>query len=138
MKKAMTILEIMIAIVLVGILLSFAAPQYSRYIERSHGEQAKKAMKIIQHAAKLRFVDTNNYAAAASNNLNATYGGYVDLSSYDSDPYWNYSVDANGNIFSTRSSGKYADDIIRFNEDGSCDSSSTTYPFAGKSCVSSD
>ena len=138
MKKALTILEIMISVVIIGVLISFAAPQYSSYIERSRGEQAKKAMKIIQHAAKLRFVDTHNYAVASSGSLNSTYGGYVDLSSYDSDPYWTYDIDGNGNIIGTRSSGKYSGNITKFNEDGSCDGDSTDYPFAGKACASSD
>lgn len=59
-----TLVELMIAIVIVAILSAIAIPGYRSYVQRAQRAEAKTALLRIQGAQEKFFVQYNRYAAA--------------------------------------------------------------------------
>ncbi len=57
-KRAVTLIEILIVVVVVAILATFAMPAYRRAQERAQDNTAQSMLKLIQHAEKVYRVET--------------------------------------------------------------------------------
>ena len=63
-NKGFTLIEILIAVVIVGILASMAIPAYQRYILKSHRTDAKTAlMRMVAEQEKF-YLQNNRYSTA--------------------------------------------------------------------------
>lgn len=60
MKKAFTLLELVVVIIILGILGTLGTQQYFRMIERSRGAEAKMIMGQIRTTAAGYYMDTND------------------------------------------------------------------------------
>jgi len=63
--KGVTLIELMIVIVVVGILASIAVPSYRSYVLRSHRAEAKTALLALAAAQEKHYVVNNTYATNA-------------------------------------------------------------------------
>lgn len=60
MKRAFTLLELIIVMIIIGILAGLGIPQYNKVIERSRGAEARQALGAIRSTAAALYLDNNN------------------------------------------------------------------------------
>ncbi len=117
-----TLIEILIAVIIVAILASIAIPIYVRNIEKSKTGEAVTTLNLIRMAEKDYFLDNRTYTTGLSS-LNIDNPN--DLSS--ASRYFTYTIptaDANGfTAMATRNNGPYAGDYYTINQTGAIDSS---------------
>lgn len=102
MKKGFTLIELLIVVIIIGILATFAIPQYLKAVERAKGGKARNALGIISHAEKMYRAENDTYVNVADGSFDATLGSYVELAQIDSDTDWNYAVSgASATVFTT-------------------------------------
>ena len=94
MKKGFTLVELIIVVIIIGILGTIAVPQYMAAVERARAGKARANMTQISKAEKMRAADNNGVyiACAASANLQANVGSYVEMTDIAADVDWGYSV----------------------------------------------
>lgn len=68
--KAFSLLELLVTLSIVGILLSFAVPQYKKYRERAYDLQAATDMRNVALAEELYFMDSERYLSCDNENCN--------------------------------------------------------------------
>lgn len=59
--KGFTILELLVTIVIIGTLVSFAIPRYQAYIQRSNATEAIEALQLIMEAEERYYGDRSSY-----------------------------------------------------------------------------
>lgn len=59
--RGFTLIELMIAVAIVGILASIAIPSYLRYVERAQARDAQSAMQSLALALERRYSQTYRY-----------------------------------------------------------------------------
>ncbi|MGM8933022.1 type IV pilin protein [Salinicola halophyticus] len=75
-QRGFTLIELMIAVVIVGILAAIAIPSYLRYVERAQARDAQAAMQSLALALERRYSQTYRYGEDAESIKPST----VDLS----------------------------------------------------------
>jgi type IV pilus assembly protein PilE len=88
-QKGFTLIEVMVAVVIVAILATIAIPSYREYVIRSHRRAAQAAMMEIATQQQQYFVANRTYATAAQL-------GYA--LPPEVDEYYNYSVTLGGAV----------------------------------------
>ncbi|MFT5206650.1 MAG: type IV pilus assembly protein PilE [Candidatus Omnitrophota bacterium] len=64
--QGFTIMELLIAIVIMGVLAGIAVPGYQKSVEKSRSTEATVGLKVIHTAEKIYRLDTGAYAGAAA------------------------------------------------------------------------
>ena len=91
-KRAVTLIEVFIIVLVVSVLAAFAIPQYRNAQRNARNNEAEAMLKLIQHAEEMRRFETGNYIACADEQAcNAALG--LDL---PVNRDWDYSANANG------------------------------------------
>lgn len=91
MKNSVTVIEIIIVVVIIGIISSFAIPSYQNSIERSKAENAEFNLLAIYNAEKRYKLDQGSYyycTADPCNLTNLKNNLGVDIS----EPYFDYRI----------------------------------------------
>ncbi len=96
-SKGFTLLELMLVVVIVGIIATFAIPGYFGVRQRAEGRQASTQLKLIHTAEKIKFLENDLYVAcvdyvACNDSIN---GLDLDLP----DDGWDYLVTVAGATF---------------------------------------
>ena len=111
MKKGFTLIELLIVMVIVGVLVAVALPQYKRSLERSRALQGLATVRALAEQANARYVIDGKYPSSigaiyTSDNLDlsasfntptlptASNNQIGILLSRDSSSGWNYSLTA--------------------------------------------
>ncbi|MFA6282277.1 MAG: prepilin-type N-terminal cleavage/methylation domain-containing protein [Candidatus Omnitrophota bacterium] len=68
-QKSMTLIEIIMVVVLVGILATIGLVNYRKAIENAKTKEAKSLLLLIQHAEKVYNVEKNDYVVCASTSV---------------------------------------------------------------------
>ena len=123
MKKAFTLIELIIVVIIIGILATLAIPQYLSATERARGGKAKNALVLISQGEKLLRAETDAYASYGDKvAINAGLESYIELTGVAMDTDWNYAVAATSTTFTitaTRATGgKNGGETITLNQDG--------------------
>jgi type IV pilus assembly protein PilE len=92
MRKGFTLIELIVVVIVIAILASFAVPQYITSIERAKEAKAKNALGIIAQAEKMYRAENDTYVNVADGSFDATLGSYVELAEIDADTDWDYAV----------------------------------------------
>lgn len=66
MKSGFTLIEVLIIVVIIGILATFALPQYAKVKERALDNEAKANIVMIQSAEKLFKIESNFFYDSGS------------------------------------------------------------------------
>lgn len=88
-RQAFAIIEILIAIIILGILAAIALPDYSKSIEKSRGKNGEVNLISIYNAQKRYRLDNGNYYTCAPCNpstINSALDVHID------DPYFTYEI----------------------------------------------
>ena len=124
MRRAFTLLELLIVIIVIGILATIAVPQFLTAVEKGRIAKAKNALGLIAQAEKMFRAENDIYVDFVDGGANAALGDYIELNQLDVDIDWGYAVaDSDADSFqatATRDAGAYEDDIITLNEIGVC------------------
>jgi prepilin-type N-terminal cleavage/methylation domain-containing protein len=106
MKKGFSILELMIVMVIVVIISTFAIPSYAKYNERSRGKSAEANLSIIYNMEKRYKLDNGVYYECATSpcpgfSCPVTAGCSLEiinaeLGLFIRDPYFTYKIEIEG------------------------------------------
>jgi Tfp pilus assembly protein PilE len=91
-RLGMTLMEMIIVVVLIGILATVGAVGYRKTVEQARQKEARSMLRLIQHAEEVRRLEMNTYVACADTAACNT-ALHLDLPAGD----WAYSVTASGN-----------------------------------------
>ena len=97
-KKAFTLLEALLVVIVIGILGTLAIPQYTRHKERAVDKEAVAGLKLIDGAVRIKNVELggelnnnfNSFVCANTNECNDV------LTMQLSDKNWNFKVEVGG------------------------------------------
>jgi prepilin-type N-terminal cleavage/methylation domain-containing protein len=93
MKKGFSFVELMVVLIIIGIAVSFAAPAYMRYSEKSKGRRAEASLISIYNMERRYRMDNGSYYTCAAAGCTMT-GINNALGLYIRDPYFTYSIRA--------------------------------------------
>lgn len=98
MKKGFSFIELMIVVVIVVIISTFAMPSYAKYIEKSRGKNAEANLMIIYNMEKRFKLDNDAYfvcpaTTGCGSNLNIINTA---LGLFIRDPYFTYTIAIEG------------------------------------------
>jgi prepilin-type N-terminal cleavage/methylation domain-containing protein len=102
-KKAFTLIELLIVIIVIGILAGLGLPQYLKAKERALDDEAIANLKLIQAAEKIYHMEANVYQACAdeaclNTNLKLSLPGGAARN-------WNYATSDTGLSTASRNGG---------------------------------
>lgn len=98
--RSFTLLELIIVVVIMGILVTFAVPQFAVTKERALDREVQSNLRLIRAAERIYRMESNTYiAAAATPNVNTNLSLSIPIGA----PSWNYKVDG---VTATNFTGK--------------------------------
>lgn len=97
-NSGLSLLELIVVVLVVGILATLAIPSFTTMQERSYDQEAKASLKLIKTAQKIYQMEVGGYYASTApheQNLNT----YLRLSlTTAANRNWNYQVTANNGV----------------------------------------
>lgn len=98
-KKAFTLIEVMVVVIIIGILSALAMPSFNKSMNKAREKEARTILELIYNAEKVYRLDKKKYVSA----IDASASAWADLSGYidnpnDSADYYNYKVTPVDNI----------------------------------------
>ncbi len=97
MRKGFTLVELIIVVVIIGILATFAMPQFAKTKERTLDKEAQANLKLIQAAEKIYRMENDlgtYYPGGAATNDITAINDNLKLSLPASNTNWTYAVTA--------------------------------------------
>jgi prepilin-type N-terminal cleavage/methylation domain-containing protein len=127
MKKAFTLIELLIVVIVIAVLAGIAMPMYLNSVEAAKAGKAIHSLGIIVQAENMYRAENDEYLAiGVAELLNASgLGNYTELDEVDADEFWDYSVtDTTGDTLTaraTRTSGSREGEEITLDQTGIVD-----------------
>ncbi len=90
MNKGLTLTEIVMVVIIIGILTGLALYDYSRHIEKNKAREAEANLVVIYNAQKRYKLDNDAYFVCAPNCTSAVINENLTLNIADT--YFNYSI----------------------------------------------
>ena len=97
MKRAFTLIEVLVVVLIIGILAAIALPQYQKAVEKSRAAEALMNMRTIVNNVEMQFLTTGN--ASMDNDAAYNHNGWnVALSGGE----WKELPDLGGQVYMTK------------------------------------
>jgi len=111
-KRSFTLLELVVVIIIIGILVTFAAPQYIMAVQKAKAAKAKQHISLIHQAEKMYYQEQGQYSPLVGSSADySELNKYSDLSEVANDQDWYYTTDTTGNLkitaYSKKNTGNY-------------------------------
>ncbi len=100
--RGYNLIEIIIVVIIIGILVTFAMPQFAKTRERAFDNEAKANLRLMQAAEKIYKMEIGGYYGPS--NVIAAINTNLKLS-LPATSKWNYSVAASGDASAVRTTG---------------------------------
>ncbi len=113
-NRGFSLLELMIAVAIVGIMVSVAVPTYRNHVEKGRVTKACSNLKTLRNAQIEYFYENSGYYPS----LDATFCARIGVSQSVFSGDFTYDVDSFGNCYATRVGGQYNGSVITLSEDG--------------------
>lgn len=117
LKKGFTLVELLMVVIIIGILVTIAVPQYLKAVEKSKIGKARGVMDAIRKAELMYRGEMDSYTP----NL-AALGSQVDYSFVGADADYTYWLPVANNfqftVTAMRRTGRYGGSGITLNQDG--------------------
>ena len=91
MRRAFTLVELIVVVIIIGILLSIGIPQYRKALERSRGAEAYAGLGHIQEAEKVYYASNEAYYPCAAAECTDAEERVLDISLPQSG--WSFAID---------------------------------------------
>lgn len=128
-SKGFTMIELMMVVVVIGILITIAIPNYARSVERSRCSFAMNMLKSMRNAAILYYRENQTFIGMSLLEIETLSG--AKFYSDDSHPDWTFDVlvtnDDNFTLQADRTGGPHGSTVITLTQDSHYDTS--TYPY---------
>ena len=121
-RKAFTLVELMLTVMVIAVLVSIAIPNYINTVERARAREARATLESMRAAE-------HSYAAERRQFISLTTGGDtaweaigLENPNNNANRSWDYTLSASGANFSgtaSRRSGPYSGETISLDQDGS-------------------
>lgn len=111
------LIEIIIVVIIVGILVTFAMPQFSKTRERAFDAEAKANLRLMQAAEKIYKMEIGGYYGPS--NVIAAINTNLKLS-LPATSKWNYSITAAGDAAAARAGGGRTWSLLIGADDPTC------------------
>ncbi len=120
-KKGFTLVELLMVVIIIGILVTLAVPNYYRSVERAKAGKAKAAMDAIRKAELQYRAFHDEYTATLDPDL-TDFDLPSSIGATGSDGDWTYTI-SNATtdaleITATRDNGPHAGDTVTMDQDG--------------------
>jgi len=101
MKKAFTLVELLIVIIIIGILATMAVPQYNKMVEKAKWSEAVSVLGSIKQAVEIYIAENSSYPLVRpsenfelinGSNSVINYGFVIDIPSIDDEGRFLYAV----------------------------------------------
>jgi prepilin-type N-terminal cleavage/methylation domain-containing protein len=116
-KKGFTLLELIIVIIVIGILVAMALPQFTKVAERGRIAKAKGYLDMFRKAEGVYHAINSTYA----DDISLLTTDIPELAEIDNDLEWDYTITADDSMFEvvlTRIGGEYDGETITINQLG--------------------
>jgi len=131
-NKGFTLVELLMVVIIVGILVSLAVPNYMAGVEKAKAGKAKQSMQAIRSAESWYRAHMDEYTSDIT--ILVDWG--LPLNSILADQDWAYTIDTAGAIDllikATRQNGPYAGEYITMNQEGALGVSAAGIPWLVK------
>lgn len=98
-RNSVTLIELLIVVIVIGILATFAVPTYRGIQQRIVDEEARNNLKLVQTAQLNKRIETGQFIACAANrSCNTELGLDLPLGAEDGGN-WDYKVELDDNSF---------------------------------------
>ena len=103
MKKAFTMMELIIVIIIISIIFGMAMPGFNKMKEDNKDKKATSNLRLMQAAERFYYVENSTYyPSAGTQTVIATINTNLKLSLSTTDTDWNYLVKSTGCVQATR------------------------------------
>ncbi|MFH2138456.1 MAG: type II secretion system protein [Candidatus Omnitrophota bacterium] len=117
-KNGFTLVELLMVVIIIGILITLAIPNYYRTIERSKGSKARNNLRALQETEIWYRAHEDTYCG----DINILGGWGFPLGSLTNDPDWTYDVPVSTSsaleVRATRTGGPYDGSTMSVDEGG--------------------
>lgn len=120
-RKGFTLVELLMVVIIIGILVTLAIPNYYRSVERAKAGKAKAAMDAVRKSELQYRAFNDEYTAVLDPDL-TDFDLPGDIADDGDDGDWTYTITANTTdtleITATRNNGPHAGDTVTLDQDG--------------------
>ncbi len=116
LQEGFTLLELIITVLIVGIVASFAIPNFSKMVEKAKVRDVQTALAALATAERIYRLDQGTYGTLANLAAN-NYASDPDAGNFNVD--WDYAVVSGGAAFTataTRTGGGYNNNTVLVNQ----------------------
>lgn len=117
-NKGFTLIELLMVVIVIGVLLSIAIPNYMTSIEKSKAGKAKQSLQSIRSSESWYRAHMDEY----TNDITILEDWGLPLPAITADTDWAYTVESATAILieirATRQDGPYTGEFISMNEEG--------------------
>lgn len=104
-KNAFTLVELLVVVIIIGVLTTFAAPGFKKMQERTIDKDSKTMLLLMRDRVKMIKLTDGNYPACGSSGF-LDCDEELDMDIADGDK-WNYVVDTDGTDYTVSSTRTY-------------------------------
>ena len=126
-NKGFTLIEIIVTVIIIGILVTIAIPNYVRSAERARSAQAVETLKNMRTAAINYYTENDTWTGVDRDTL-ATEAG----ANFDDNTDWTYTAsgtDSTVTLTANRQRGHWAGRSITLDQDENWSDPSSGYPW---------
>lgn len=116
-KKGFTLVELLMVVIIIGVLVTIAIPNYTRAVERSKGSKAKGTLDAIRKAELQYRALSDSYTATIDNLTEVD----LPITNIAADNDWTYTIAATVStvtITAARKAGPFSGDTITIDQEG--------------------